>query len=162
MIFDMLDGPLFSMEGRATRKQYMFFFVAGILYAILLVTFQTLFPDFHLSESIEDNRYVMGILGLLVLSPFVILVTQSVQRCHDLGVNGFYQLIPFFFLFMLFIEGQKLPNKYGESPLRGETDKVTLLNRGKVSIAINQTAIFKMFLLLLFLLLLIIIAIYNI
>ncbi|MDR2684017.1 MAG: DUF805 domain-containing protein [Prevotellaceae bacterium] len=156
MFFGILDHSVFSMEGRIARKEYAYFFVAGILYAVLLTAFQIVFPNFHFPEFIEKEKYTMVILGLLMLSPFVILVTKSVQRCHDLGVNGFYQLIPLFFLFMLFIKGQNCPNKYGKNPSKEETGKITLLNRGAVSIAISKTASFKMFLMLLALLLFVI------
>ncbi|MDR2410966.1 MAG: DUF805 domain-containing protein [Bacteroidales bacterium] len=145
----MLKHPIFSKEGRITRKEYTYFFAAGILYAVLLTAFQILFPNFRLPEFIEKEKYLMGTLGLLIFSPFVILVGKSVKRCHDLGVNGFYQLIPFFFLFMLFVKGQNCQNKYGKNLLKDEIDKITLLNRGAVSVKINKTLTFKMFLMLL-------------
>ncbi|MDR1552949.1 MAG: DUF805 domain-containing protein [Prevotellaceae bacterium] len=159
MFWNILENPVFSKESRITRKKYAYFFMAGILYAIVFMAFQILFPDFHLPEFIEKNKYSMAIFGILIFSPFLILVAKSVQRCHDLGVNGFYQLIPFFFLFMLFIKGQNCPNRYGKNPSKEETDKITLLNRGMVSVAINKTATFQMFLILLALLLFVIIAI---
>jgi uncharacterized membrane protein YhaH (DUF805 family) len=159
MIFDMFDAPLFSKDGRIERKTYTFFFVAGMAYTVLLITFQMLFPDFHLPEFISKEKYSMAILGFLMFSPFVILIFKSSERCHDLGVNGFYQLIPFFFLFLLFVVGQNSPNKYGKSPSKEQTEEITLLNRGTVSVAISKTATFKMFLKLLGLLLFVIIAI---
>ncbi|MDR0754092.1 MAG: DUF805 domain-containing protein [Prevotellaceae bacterium] len=156
MFFDILENPVFTKEGRIERKKYTYFFAAGILYAILLTASRILFPNFYLPEFIEKEKYYMEILGLLIYSPFLILVAKSVQRCHDLGVNGFYQLIPFFFLFMLFIKGQNCPNKYGKNPLKEDTDKITLLNRGTVSVTINKTLTFKAFLVLLAFLLFII------
>lgn len=141
------------MGGRITRKRYVYFFVGGILYAGLLIALQILFSDLQFPEFIRKEKVTMGILGIVILAPFVVLIAKSVQRCHDLGVSGFYQLIPFFFLFMLFTEGQNCSNKYGTSQLKEKLDKKTLLNNKEESVAINKTAIFKMFLLLLFLLL---------
>lgn len=39
-----------------------------------------------------------------------------VKRCHDRGNSGWYQLIPFYVLVMLFGDGDDYDNGYGPDP----------------------------------------------
>jgi serine/threonine protein kinase len=59
------------------------------------------------------NLVTMGIATLVTL-PF--LFAQGCKRCHDINKSGWFQLIPFFGFWMLFVEGDKKSNQYGEPP----------------------------------------------
>ena len=152
----ILDGeifkdPIFAYEGRTPKKRYIVYFSVIMAYGVLLWAVQAIFPDMELPGFLRGSKYATAILGFILFSPFVILVLKSFQRCHDLGVSAFYTFIPFFFLLLLLVRGQNVPNRFGDDPeKKDEPDgKITLLNRGTTSVAINKTATFKMFLLLL-------------
>jgi len=56
-------------------------------------------------------------LGYIPLVWF--LIAQNTNRCHDLGNSGWYQLIPFYGLWLLFAEGNTGGNIYGRNPKGG-------------------------------------------
>ena len=101
----MFKDP-FSFEGRIRRKEYVFTFL--ILYMISIA----------LGFIIEDGAEGIFVwLYLIVLLAFVwIHLAQNTKRCHDVNTSGWYQLIPFYTLYLLFAAGDKGRNQYGPSP----------------------------------------------
>ena len=86
----------FSFEGRIRRSEFWigaFIFIFGI--------------------TICSSSSILG-LGYIPLIWFKL--AQNAKRCHDRGNSGFFQLIPFYGLWMAFAEGDKGPNQYGENP----------------------------------------------
>lgn len=111
----MFENPL-SFEGRIRRSE---FGLSMIIYAIL-VTILNLF----ILESGGD--VVVLIIGYIPLLWF--LCAQSCKRCHDLGNNGWWQLIPFYGLWLLFQDGQSGSNHYGENPKSSPSKNFTSRN----------------------------------
>ncbi|MGS2764061.1 DUF805 domain-containing protein [Sinomicrobium sp. M5D2P9] len=58
------------------------------------------------------------------------MIAQSAKRCHDRGYGGWYQLIPFFNIYLLFAESKYGPNQYGPNP-KGEGNNDELEEIGK-------------------------------
>ena len=56
------------------------------------------------------------LIPLFNLVGWIWLLTQGAKRCHDLGNSGWYQLIPFYGLWMLFAKGDDDINEYGANP----------------------------------------------
>jgi uncharacterized membrane protein YhaH (DUF805 family) len=86
----MFKNP-FSFQGRIRRTEYGLSLIITALINILTFGF-----------------------GIFLTLPF--MIAQNTKRCHDLGKSGWWQLIPFFGLFLLFENGQSGINQYGANP----------------------------------------------
>lgn len=99
---------LFSFNGRIGRMKY-----ALMLYSYL--------PLFIVITVISD---IFNLLFLLLLIPLLwIACAQGTQRCHDMGHNGWWQFIPFYFFWMIFQVGDDSNNQYGKKPENQPLDK---------------------------------------
>ena len=94
----------FSFEGRIRRTEYG---ISAIIYYALIYT-----PDFL---GIPEEDYAIPYL-IMIIPLLWFMLAQGAKRCHDRGNNGFYQIIPFYGLWMLFGESDYGPNEYGDNP----------------------------------------------
>lgn len=92
---------LFSFNGRIGRFEYRTTFILYFFNNWLFI----------LVDEQQHAGLFAFILALLILPFSWILLAQGAKRCHDFGVNGWYQIIPFYFLIMLFRKG-KDPNTF--------------------------------------------------
>ena len=93
---------IFSFEGRIRRSEY------GIS-LIIHWTFWAIITGIKTSTNNDG-------IGLLYLVSLFFIWAQAAKRCHDLSKNGWWQLVPFYMLWMLFQEGFSGINEYGPSP----------------------------------------------
>jgi uncharacterized membrane protein YhaH (DUF805 family) len=97
----MFENP-FSFDGRIRRTEL------GLSYIIYIIGLYIM-----ASESDEGDPSVIFVL-IIPLAWFVF--AQRAKRCHDLGNSGWFQLIPFYTLWMLFADGDHGHNNYGPDP----------------------------------------------
>lgn len=98
----------FSFRGRIRRGEYG---LSYLIYMIWYIVFRAL------SEKEDDLTIGEGLFILLSVVPMCwFFFAQSSKRCHDLGHSGWWILIPFYSLFLLFREGMPEANEYGDSP----------------------------------------------
>lgn len=102
----MFTNP-FSFEGRIRRTEY------GLSFLILAVGRVALTMLLAGASSGQDLTALFFVLQIPLLWFFW---AQGAKRCHDLGMSGWYQLIPFLPLYLVFGAGEEGPNKYGEDP----------------------------------------------
>nr|WP_315182521.1 DUF805 domain-containing protein [uncultured Flavobacterium sp.] len=91
----------FSFDGRIRRSEYG---ISIIIYVVLYTV---------INEIIKEGNpgIAFAIIPLLWF-----LWAQGAKRCHDMNKSGWYQIIPFYVLWMIFIEGDSFLNKYGDNP----------------------------------------------
>ena len=99
----------FSFNGRIRRTEYglsiIIFAVARVIVQYLAVAIT--YPD-------VDSAVVLSLFLSVPLIWF--LWAQGAKRCHDVGMSGWWQIVPFFPLYMLFAKGHEGSNEYGEDP----------------------------------------------
>ena len=98
----MFRAP-FSFDGRIRRLEYGLSYIIYFLYEI--------FRELMLEASGEEGLYF-----LLVIPALWFLWAQGAKRCHDRDNSGWYQIIPFYGLWMLFADGDIGDNYYGSNP----------------------------------------------
>lgn len=114
----MFKNP-FSFEGRIRRLE---FGLSIIIQIILIVIVEVI--------SIPLGKAGPFIMLALLIPLYWFIWAQGAKRCHDLGKSGWWQLIPFYGLFMLFQNGEVGENIFGSDPknpgLSGALDSETL------------------------------------
>lgn len=106
----MFERP-FSHEGRISRDEYIILFL-GILLANLVI-----YKLFHENPQVDKSYYNYVRIPMAWFSS-----AQIVKRCHDVGKSGWWIFVPLYAIYLLFVKGEKGPNKYGEDPLRDKDD----------------------------------------
>lgn len=99
----MFKNP-FPFKGRIRRTEY------GLSYLIFMIIY------FGIAIMSEINESFSIILFFTIIPLFWFRLAQGAKRCHDRGNSGWYQIIPFYTLWMLFADSDYGPNEYGPNP----------------------------------------------
>lgn len=103
----MFKAP-FSFKGRIRRTEYG---ISYLIYMVFAVPF-----NIYLRTNDEPSGMI-SLLFLILLIPFLwFLFAQGAKRSHDRGNSGWYQLIPFYGLWLLFADSEPGENQYGSNP----------------------------------------------
>ena len=102
----MFKNP-FSFEGRIRRTEF------GLSFIILVVGRVALAM---LLAGVSSGQDISPIYFLLQIPLLWFFWAQGAKRCHDVGWNGWCQLIPFVPLYLIFGGGANGINEYGIDP----------------------------------------------
>ncbi|MDM1361127.1 DUF805 domain-containing protein [Myroides marinus] len=103
---------LFSFDGRIRRTEYgISMIITGFISASISA----------IMESIGEDAVIFAFLYIPLMW---FAWSQAAKRCHDLGNSGWWQLIPFYGLWLLFQDGQYGDNEYGSNPKGISTNMV--------------------------------------
>lgn len=100
----MFQAP-FSFEGRIRRTEYG---ISLIIY-VIAATFMSLITE-------STNSGGGSLLFLLYIPMLWFFWAQGAKRCHDIDRNGWNQIIPFYFLWLIFQDSVAGENGYGPNP----------------------------------------------
>ncbi len=92
----------FSYEGRIRRTEYGISLIIYVFAATIV------------NVIVKTGEF--PIIGLASIPILWFLFAQGAKRCHDMGNSGWYQIIPFYILWMIFAKGENWLNKYGANP----------------------------------------------
>ena len=95
---------LFSFQGRIRRLEFLLSF--ALFYFFLLI----------LAILIHVNDVIAQVAVILFLPITWCFLSQAFKRSHDLGNSGWFILMPYYIILLLFMPGIKRNNEYGPDP----------------------------------------------
>jgi|GEM_PF-531114 len=102
----MFSNP-FGLKGRIRRTEYWLSYVIAYIYFFLIAA---------VTARIERVSGGGSAFFLFILPIYWFLIAQNTKRCHDRGNSGWFQIIPFYGLWMAFGESDRFVNEYGPNP----------------------------------------------
>ncbi|WP_147202272.1 DUF805 domain-containing protein [Segetibacter aerophilus] len=109
----MFKNP-FSFYGRIGRTEYAISFIIYVVFAVIV-------------NEIMQSGSGTSVIGLAYIPMLWFFWAQGTKRCHDLGNSGWWQLVPFYVLWLLFAAGASGANEYGES-FQGASETYPILD----------------------------------
>ena len=101
----MFKNP-FSFSGRIRRLEFGMTYVIIFAFAMCISILN--------GDNPEEGKATPFLIAFVPIVWFY--WAQAAKRCHDRGNSGWFQLIPFYPLFMLFGDSMYGPNEYGPNP----------------------------------------------
>lgn len=117
---------LFSLKGRIRRTEFVLSF---IIYFFGMVVIG------NIVKNTDEGLWVVFYLVLLFF-----LITQSAKRCHDMNNSGWFILVPFYVLWMIFKEGTPGDNSYGSDPKEKIFVPVKVYSTNELTVPVERPA----------------------
>lgn len=104
----------FKIFSRASFEEIISYFYLNVLLGL----FWTI--TYIFIEMLEVSSLRIGFewtTKLLIFINILVVTSLFIRRFHDIGKSSIYIFVPFYNIFLLFQEGEKKSNKYGEVPV---------------------------------------------
>ena len=99
---------IFSFDGRVGRAEYWFILLLCCLWFFVVYVVFVRLPVSPLYDFLVRLTHTFVCVWLVL--------AQNTKRLHDIGYSGFWQLVPFSFLWFGFAKGDEYTNSYGNPP----------------------------------------------
>lgn len=100
---EVVKNKYIKFDGRARREEFWMYYL--VLMIILIVA------------SIIDNITGIPIVGTIALLALLLpTISVGIRRMHDIGLSGWYILIPFYNIYLWAQAGTPGTNEYGANP----------------------------------------------
>lgn len=109
-------NSVFSYKGRLRRRDYALLLIASVV--MLAVSYVGLIWVI-VADGGDDGANLVAFVPLLYLVALALVAficLQTAKRLHDIGWSGWFCLVPYIQLPLLFIEGERGENRYGAAP----------------------------------------------
>lgn len=110
----MFKNP-FSFRGRIRRLEYGLSIIILYGYIMVCAFIMGVLLGIFGAADLSDEWFTLILLPLYI-PVYWFMLAQGAKRCHDRGNSGWYQIIPFYNLIMLFGDGDYGENEYGPNP----------------------------------------------
>ncbi|NJO91617.1 MAG: DUF805 domain-containing protein [Chloroflexia bacterium] len=98
----------FSFRGRIRRTEY---------FLSIVLVYLAIFIAGNIVQSLSLEE---GLIIIFIIPIYWFIFAQGAKRCHDRGNSGWFQIIPFYNLWMLFADSEIGENEYGPNPKGNE------------------------------------------
>ena len=102
----MFAAP-FSFKGRIRRTEYWLSWVIAYLYLIIII---------GVTASTGKSTHGNPLYFIFMIPFYWFAIAQNTKRCHDRGHSGWFQIIPFYGLWLVFGSSERFVNAYGPNP----------------------------------------------
>jgi len=109
---DIVKNKYANFDGRARRKEYWYFVLAFMIFAIAMSILMGILGAIS-TTLVGIFSVVVGIVYLALLVP---ALAVGIRRMHDVGKSGWFILIPVYSLILAVTEGERKDNQYGPDP----------------------------------------------
>jgi multidrug efflux pump len=108
---DKMFRNIFSFNGRIRRTEY---WISQLTAIVVFLIFKLWILPASAGSGTQVFAQALNIITVLVM--VWIMVAQSAKRCHDIGKEGWWQLVIFWNLVLFVKDSDKEANEFGESP----------------------------------------------
>ncbi|HXP48636.1 MAG TPA: efflux RND transporter permease subunit, partial [Bacteroidia bacterium] len=113
---DKMFRNIFSFNGRIRRTEY---WISQLTAIVVFLIFKLWILPASIGSGTQVFAQALNIITVLVM--VWIMIAQSAKRCHDIGKEGWWQLVIFWNLILFVKDSDKEANEYGESPKKRVT-----------------------------------------